>query len=163
MRPLVLDQSDTQLLLGVRRRSPTAAYRVVDQAVSRERGTLRATGLQMTKRTAFSELENSVPLGDRGRVNGRAAILLHPLGRTPRGLVGTGLVLAYRHCRAAAVRAKRGVANKARDPGKKSVDILLPLFEEVEQLRRTLAGIAPNYDVHRARSVPWLCHIRASR
>src|SRR5689334_1026022 len=99
--------------------------------------------------TASSELENRVPLGDRGRVNGRGDILLHPLGRTPRGLVGTGLVPAYRHSRPAAVGAKGGVANKARHPGDKRLDILLPLSKEVEQLSRTLPGIAPNYYVHR--------------
>jgi hypothetical protein len=86
----------------------------------------------------------------RGRVNRRTDVLLHPVRRAPRGLVRARRVLAYPHCRAAGVRTKGRIANKARHPGDDSLDVLLPLLEDVEQLRCTLPGIAANYCVHRA-------------
>jgi hypothetical protein len=57
-------------------------------------------------------VENGAALGDRRRIDRHADVLFDPLGGTPGGLIGAGLVLTDSHGLSTAVVAERYVAGE---------------------------------------------------
>jgi hypothetical protein len=55
-------------------------------------------------------VEDGAALGDHRRIDCHADVLFDPLGGTPGGLIGAGLVLTYGHGLSTAVVAERLVA-----------------------------------------------------
>src|SRR4051794_7471003 len=95
-----------------------------------------------------SELQGGVALRDRRRVDRHADVVAHPCRGTPRGLVGSGLVLADRHGRPAVAGAKGGVADEAGNRADEFAHLWLALLEGVEELLRAVAAVLPDGRVH---------------
>src|SRR5207245_1088475 len=109
--------------------------------------------------TTSSELKDRASLRDHRRANRPTDVLLDPPSGTLGRLVRADLVLADRHSHATVAAAKGRVADEARHPTDEALHVLLPLPEEIEQLRGTLPGIAPNDYVHDAFLSRGRCHI----
>jgi len=96
------------------------------------------------------EVENGAAPGDRRRIDFHADILLDPLGGTPGGLIGAGLVLTDGHGLPTAVVAERFVADESRHGADEGLHVLVPLGQLIEQLRCALLGIASDGYIHGA-------------
>src|SRR5919197_2602340 len=94
------------------------------------------------------EVDDRAALGDHGRVGCRADVVLDPFGRTSRGLVCAGLVLADSDSDATLVAPTSCVADEAGHASDEVLDLVVPLLELVEELRSTLPGVAANDCVH---------------
>src|SRR5262249_17804953 len=78
----------------------------------------------------------------------RADVLLDPFGGTPRGLFGSGPVLADSDSEAPLAAPKSCVADEAGHPSDEVLDLVGPLLELIEELRSTLPGVGANDWVH---------------